>query len=83
MGKVKIRRKTPTGKVKIVERRKKPRIAKCAICRSPLHGVPRKIPAEMRKLALSERRPNRPYGGHLCSKCAREILKGKVRELIA
>jgi large subunit ribosomal protein L34e len=81
MGKVKVKRKTPAGKIKIVEKRKKPKIAKCAICKSPLHGIPRKIPSGMRKLALSEKRPNRPYGGYLCSRCMRELLKEKVREL--
>lgn len=76
---MKIKRKTPTGKIKIFEKRKKPRKAKCAICKTELIGVPRKIPSEMRKLALSEKRPNRPYGGYLCSKCMREILREKVR----
>ena len=78
--KVKIKRKTPTGKIKIVKRRKKPKIARCAICKSPLH-VPREIPSKLRKLSLSEKRPNRPYGGYLCSKCMREIMKERARRI--
>lgn len=81
MGKVKIKKKLPSGKIKIVEKRKKPKIAKCAVCKKPLHGVPREIPSKMRKLALSQKRPNRPYGGNLCSKCMRELFKEKARNL--
>ena len=80
--KVKIKKKTPTGKIRIVERRKRPKIAKCAICKTPLSGVPREIPSRIRKLSLSERRPNRPFGGYLCSKCMRKIFKEKARGIV-
>ena len=79
MAKVRKKKRTPTGKVKIVVERKKPKIAKCAICGSPLHGVPREIPSRMRKLPLSKKRPNRPFGGYLCSKCMREFFRERVR----
>lgn len=79
MAKVKVKKRLPSGKVKIVERRKKPKFAKCARCGAILHGVPREIPSRMRKLSLSEKRPNRPYGGYLCSKCMREVMKEKAR----
>ena len=59
---------------------KKPKVAKCAICKKPLHGVPRINPVEMRKLAKSSRRPRRPYGGNLCSSCMRDLLRKTVRD---
>jgi large subunit ribosomal protein L34e len=76
-----IKRKTPTGKIVLVKERRRPKIAKCAICKKPLHGVPRGIPSEIRKLAKSERRPSRPFGGYLCSSCAKEYFKEKARKI--
>ena len=36
---------------------------------------------EIRKLAKTERRPERPFGGVLCSECMRKIEKLRVRVL--
>ncbi|MBI2041384.1 MAG: 50S ribosomal protein L34e [DPANN group archaeon] len=46
----------------------------CGICGAELHGVAAGRPSEIRKLARSERRPERPFGGVLCSDCMRKIL---------
>ncbi len=81
MARVKKKVRTPTGKVKIVEVRKRPKIAKCAICGKPLSGVPREIPSKIRKLAKTEKRPNRPYGGYLCPSCMRKVMKEKAMEV--
>ena len=53
--------RTPGGKTVIHYRKRKPSKAKCAICKKPLHGVPRERPAELRKLSKTEKRPSRPY----------------------
>ena len=66
--------KTPGGKVKMQYKRRKPDYAKCS-CGARLMGVPRNIPAKIRKFSKSERRPERPYGGSLCSKCMRMKIK--------
>ncbi len=79
MPRVKVR--LPSGKVVIRERKKKPRIAKCAICKKPLHGIPRLRASQLKKLAKTKKRPERPYGGYLCSKCMRELMKEKARKL--
>jgi large subunit ribosomal protein L34e len=71
----KIRVRTPGKRTVIHFERKKPSVAKCAICKKPLYGVPRANPSGMRKLPKSSRRPERPYGGNLCSKCMRSLLK--------
>jgi len=78
----KVRVRLPSGRVVIKTKRKKVKAAKCAICKKPLHGVPRKQPVELRKLAKSEKRPERAYGGYLCSKCSRELLREKIREKV-
>lgn len=63
--------KTPGGKTVLHYRRRKPSAAKCANCERKLAGVPRNIPAQIRKLPKNQKRPDRPYGGILCSKCSR------------
>jgi len=62
------------------KKKKRPKIPKCAICKKPLHGIPRGRVKEMRNLAKSEKRVERPFGGYLCSKCMREVMKEKVRK---
>ena len=32
------------------------------------------------KLAKSQKRPNRPFGGYLCPKCARKHFKDEARK---
>jgi large subunit ribosomal protein L34e len=68
---------TPGGRATVHYLKKKPGIARCAVCRRPLHGVPSELPARMKKLKKTEKRPDRPYGGSLCSKCTRETIRSK------
>ena len=35
---------------------------------------------KINKLAKSHKRPNRPYGGYLCSSCARKHFKNEARK---
>ncbi len=72
-------KKVPGGRTVTHYKKKKPSIAKCARCGKPLQGVPRKRPSELKKLPKSQRRPERPYGGNLCSECMREVFREKVR----
>lgn len=71
-----IKVKTPKGRIAIHYKKRKPGLASCAICKQPLKGVPCSLPYQVKKLSKTERRPERPYGGYLCSSCMRkEILK--------
>jgi len=72
--------KTPGGRVKIHYREYKPGKAKCASCKSPLAGVPSGSHNKIANLPKSQKRPERPYGGNLCSACTRLLLKAKARE---
>lgn len=60
-------------------KRRRPGFAKCAVCKKPLHGVKRLHQIEMKNLSKTEKRPERPYGGYLCAKCAKELFREKVR----
>jgi large subunit ribosomal protein L34e len=50
------------------------------MCQAILSGVPRERPFKLAQLAKTERRPERPYGGVLCSKCMRKTIVAKVRK---
>lgn len=71
--------RTPGGKLKIHYRESKPGKAKCAICKKPLHGLARKRPYKMKKMAKTKKRPSRLYGGMFCSACMRKKIIEKAR----
>lgn len=79
MPKTKIR--TTTGKIVIREKERKVGIARCAVCGRQLHGVPRLKRNEMKTWRKTEKRPERPYGGYLCSACSREVFRDKARKI--
>ncbi|BDC19354.1 50S ribosomal protein L34e [Acidianus sp. HS-5] len=68
--------KTPSGKSKIHFEKKKNKIAHCSKCGNPLNGV--KI-NKVYLFSLSEKRPERPFGGYLCHKCLEDLIKMSVR----
>ncbi len=76
----KVKKKIPSG-VTIHYRRKKPNKAKCGRCGKELHGVPRLRPIQLNKLPKTKKRPERPYGGNLCSSCMRELMREKARSV--
>ncbi len=78
--KKKIKKRTPSGRSIIRKRKRKPSAAKCANCGALLHGMPRLKPSKLKKLPKSKRRPNRPYGGYLCTRCMRELFKSSSKE---
>ena len=72
--------KTPGGVNVLRYKKKKPSKHVCAECGAPLHAVPNGRPYEINKLSKSQKRPNRPYGGYLCPKCARKHFKNEARK---
>ncbi|RJQ18699.1 50S ribosomal protein L34e [Candidatus Woesearchaeota archaeon] len=75
--------KTPGGTNKIQYKRRKNAAPQCATCGTRLFGVARGTKTQVRKLAKSARRPERPYGGKLCSACTRKTIIAKVRAVAA
>lgn len=73
-------RKTPGGANVLHYKKRKPAHAKCGTCKAILNGVPRERPYKMQNMSKSEKRPDRPFGGNLCSSCTREKLKLKARQ---
>ncbi|MEM0084441.1 MAG: 50S ribosomal protein L34e [Candidatus Methanomethylicia archaeon] len=73
-------RKTPGGRIAVHYENRRPNIAKCAICKSNLRGVPNLPSVKMRNIPKSSKRPNRPYGGYIDHKCLEKLIKKAVRE---
>lgn len=75
----KVFKKAPGGAVKVHLRKKKPRKATCASCGKTLAGVPRKRPYKM-QTTKTKKRPQRLFGGQLCSTCSRKRIIASVRK---
>jgi large subunit ribosomal protein L34e len=71
--------KTPGGRVKVHYRERKPSRAVCGNCKKQLAGVPRERPSKMMNMPKTAKRPERPYGGVLCSACMRLLMKQRAR----
>jgi len=71
--------KTPGGRTTVHYKYRKPKVAKCGKCGARLSGVARERPYKMKKMAKSKKRPTRPYGGVLCTKCMRKLFVEKAR----
>lgn len=71
--------KTPGGKTTIHYEKRKPSLAVCAICGKPLNGVPRLRSSKLSKLPKSLKRPERMFGGVICSRCLSILIKQTIR----
>jgi large subunit ribosomal protein L34e len=71
--------RVPGGKSEVHMREKKTSKRVCGICRKQLHGVPHGKTTQVKQMAKMKKRPERVFGGVLCSKCAREVIKLKAR----
>ncbi|MBI2657873.1 50S ribosomal protein L34e [Candidatus Woesearchaeota archaeon] len=72
-------RKVPGNRVSLQYKKKKPKSARCGGCGAVLKGVPRELPFRMRNMAKTKKRPERPFGGVLCSRCMRQQIVSKIR----
>ena len=79
MKKMKVR--VPGGEVRTRFKKRKVKKAKCSVCGKTLHGVATGRKVELSKLSKTEKRPNRPFAGVLCSSCMRERFKNKLMEV--
>ena len=60
-------------------KKRNPAKAQCGNCGKELHGVPRAKPVAIRNMPKTQKRPERPYGGVLCSACMRQVMISKAR----
>tara|TARA_Y100000310_G_C20265001_1_gene615396 strand:+ start:215 stop:463 length:249 start_codon:yes stop_codon:yes gene_type:complete len=76
----KVSKRLPGGKTIVSAISKKPSKAVCGSCGIILHGVIRGTNMKRKNTSKSSKRPERPYGGVLCSKCTRLTFKKRIRE---
>jgi large subunit ribosomal protein L34e len=74
-----VNRRVPGGRTSLHLKKRKPSKAHCASCGSVLKGVLRERPFKMKNTPKSMKRPERPFGGQLCSSCSRSIFIQKAR----
>jgi large subunit ribosomal protein L34e len=74
-----VKKKMPGGTTRLVYDKRKPGVARCAICSIELKGIPRLRPFKARNAPKTEKRPERAYGGFLCGSCLRLKLKEEAR----
>jgi len=72
--------KLPGGKTVTHYKLYKPGKPTCAECGAILQGVPRGGKSEMKNMPKTMKRPERPYGGVLCSRCMRIKIVQKARQ---
>lgn len=75
-------KKTPGGKVVLSFRDRKAGKPQCKMCGEYLKGVARGRTSEISKYSKSHRRPERPFGGVLCTKCMRKVMIDKAKALV-
>ncbi|MBW2963956.1 50S ribosomal protein L34e [Candidatus Woesearchaeota archaeon] len=75
-----VSRRTPGSNTTLQYRKRKPEKAKCGKCGEVLPGVPRERPYKMTRMAKTKKRPERPYGGVLCSACTRRKIISDSRK---
>ena len=73
-------RKTPGAKVVVHYEKRKPKPAKCGSCGATLKGVVCERPFKLKNMPKTKKRPTRPYGGVLCTKCLRNLVIEKARK---
>lgn len=71
--------RTPSGKISMHFTKRQPSRAQCGRCGAVLQGVPRVRAMVLKRLPKSKKRPQRPYGGNLCSSCMRQLFVEKAR----
>ncbi len=71
--------KTPSGKVSLHYRKRKPSKPKCSECGKVLSGMPHVRAYRLKKVNKSKKTPSRPFAGNLCPNCARKKIIEKAR----
>ena len=75
-----VQRKTPGGRTVTAYAKRNPAKATCPGCGKELMGMARLRPTELKNTPKTKKRPERPYGGVLCSRCTRRMIITKTRQ---
>jgi large subunit ribosomal protein L34e len=75
-----IKKTLPSGERTIQYRKPNTQHAKCSECGKVLKGVARGSNRTMHNMPKSMKTVARPFGGNLCSACARSAIKAETRK---
>jgi len=75
-----VMKKTPGGVTRLMYKKRRPKQAHCAACGKVLPGTPRERAKKLHRISKTSKRPKRPFGGMLCSKCMRTEIIKKARK---
>lgn len=78
-----VKTRLPAGKLKTKYSRRKNAKAQCGACGVYLKGTPRATPSQLHNMSKSQKRPSRPFGGVLCSRCTRTTIVNRYRNLFS
>jgi large subunit ribosomal protein L34e len=76
-----IKKKTPGNRLATYYVKRSIKKPVCGVCGSFLQGMQHGSQDKLNKLSKTQRRPERAFGGVLCSKCSRERIKATARGL--
>lgn len=75
-----IYRRLPSRRTVLRYEKRKPSYHTCGKCGKVLHGMLRERPYNIKKYPVTARRPERPFGGNLCSACSRREIIRRARK---
>ena len=75
-----VKRKLPGSRITTHYKARKHSVHKCGNCGNRLAGTVRESPIRQQNMPKTRKRPQRPYGGVLCSRCAREKIRTEARK---
>ena len=75
-----IKKKLPGNRVALRYEKRAHSKAHCGSCGAVLPAVRTGKATELRNLPKTAKRPERPYGGVLCSRCMREKIRSAVMQ---
>ncbi|MDO8642931.1 MAG: 50S ribosomal protein L34e [Candidatus Woesearchaeota archaeon] len=73
--------RVPSGVSRLFYKKRKPSKAVCGSCKLVLPGVACATPRKMQNMSKSSKRPERPFGGVLCTRCMRSVMVAKARSM--
>ena len=71
--------RTPGGRLVIHYEKRRSNPMRCGLCGAEIHGCRVWRPSELARLPKTKKRPERPYGGHLCHSCLEKLLLREIR----
>ncbi len=76
-----IKKRTPSNRLASYYTKRNTKKPVCGVCGSILQGMKHKSQDKLDKLSKTQRRPERAFGGVLCSNCSRARIKAMARSL--